>query len=125
MPEQVELVFEVPECIELSHDEYMVRFARGLREEAAFAAKQRRRAGGRHVWGATHLLNVSIADQPRSKEMRGRTKGHIACKCREDRIAAIKARQVFWTSTECAAKSGAKTSVAFSSRQGRGGSANM
>ena len=94
MPERTEVVFEVPACFEMSHDEYVARFDRDLRD-AEFAAKRRRKAAGKQVIGAEALLKVSIEEQPRSKERHGRTKGHIACKCKEDRIAAIKARQAF------------------------------
>ena len=94
MPETADVVFEVPACFELTHDEYVARYDRELRE-AEFAAKRRRRAHGNHVVGHAALLKVSVDDRPRSKEAHGRSKGHIACKCAADRVAAIRARKAF------------------------------
>lgn len=102
-PDQVELSFEVPECMEMTRSEYVAAFSAALKERE-WEHRRERRAKGCGVIGADACRAVTPADRPRRREKHGRRKFEVACKDERSRIAAVRQmkafREAYWVALE-------------------------
>ncbi|MFT6399202.1 MAG: hypothetical protein ACJAYU_003967 [Bradymonadia bacterium] len=93
-PEQVEVTFAVPGCMEMTRGDYIAAFSSALKERE-WEHRRERRSESKGLLGADACRAVSPADRPKSGEKHGRRKFEVACKDECERSASIRRMKAF------------------------------